>query len=65
MMQPYKNHASGPVILNQGGWLDTKVPSYQYRDFGCGDKAILRPFYLDNEISYTGKNTSLYWTRAQ
>ena len=29
----------------------------------CGDKTILRPFYLHNGISYTGK-TSLYWIRA-
>ena len=26
---------------------------------------ILRPSYLHNGISYTGKTTSLYWIRAQ
>ena len=26
---------------------------------------ILRPSYLHNGISYTGKMTSLYWIRAQ
>ena len=26
---------------------------------------ILRPSYLHNEISYTGKSTSLYWIGAQ
>ena len=27
----------------------------------CGDKTILRPSYLHNAISYTGKMRSLYW----
>ena len=27
-------------------------------------KTILRPFYLHNGISYTGKTTSLYWVRS-
>ena len=31
----------------------------------CGDKTILRPSYLHNGISYTGKMTSLYWIGAQ
>ena len=39
--------------------------SYQYRKYHCGDKTILRPSYLHNGISYTGKITSLYWIRAQ
>ena len=30
----------------------------------CRDKTILRPSYLHNGISYTGKMTSLYWIRA-
>ena len=30
----------------------------------CGDKTILRPSYLHNGISYTGKMTSLYWIAA-
>ena len=37
------------------------MPSYQYRKSHCGDKTILRPSYLHNGISYTGKTTSLYW----
>ena len=41
------------------------MPSYQYRKLHCGDKTILRPSYLHNGISYTGKTTSLYWIRAQ
>ena len=30
----------------------------------CGNKTILRPSYLHNGISSTGKITSLYWIRA-
>ena len=41
------------------------MTSYQYRNSHCGDKTILRPSYLHNGISYTGKTTSLYWIRAQ
>ena len=48
-----------------GGWFNKKIPSYQYRKSHCGDKTILRPSYLHNGISYTGKMTSLYWIRAQ
>ena len=48
-----------------GGWFNIKMPSYQYRKSHCGDKTILRPSYLHNGISYTGKMTSLYWIRAQ
>ena len=41
------------------------MTSYQHRKSHCGDKTILRPSYLNNGISYTGKTTSLYWIRAQ
>ena len=41
------------------------MSSYQYRKSHCGDKTILRPSYLHNGISYTGKMTSLYWIGAQ
>ena len=44
--------------------FNIKMTSYQYRESHCGDKTILRPSYLHNEISYTGKMTSLYWIRA-
>ena len=40
------------------------MSSYQYRKSQCGDKTILRPSYLHNGISYTGKTTSLYWIGA-
>ena len=50
--------------LNTGGWINIKMSSYQYRKSHCGDKTILRPSYLHNGISYTGKMTSLYWIRA-
>ena len=48
-----------------GPWFNIKMPSYRYRKSHCGDKTILRPSYLHNGISYTGKKTSLYWIRAQ
>ena len=38
--------------------------SYQYRKSHSGDKTILRPSYLHNGISYTGKMASLYWIGA-
>ena len=53
-------HDGAPV-----GWFNIKMTSYQYRKSHCGDKTILRPSYLHNGISYTGKMTSLYWIRAQ
>ena len=46
------------------GWFNIKMQSYQYRKFHCGYKTILRPCYLHNGISYTGKMTSLYWIRV-
>ena len=48
-----------------GPWFNIKIPSYQYRRSHCGDKTILRPSYLHNGISYTGKMTSLYWISVQ
>ena len=48
-----------------GAWFNRKMSSYQYRKSHCGDKTILRPSYLHNGISYTGKMTSLYWIMAQ
>ena len=48
-----------------GPWFNIKMLSYQYRKSHCRDKTILRPSYLHNGISYTGKTTSLYWIRAQ
>ena len=50
---------------NWGCWINIKMSSYQYRKFHCGYKTILRPSYLHNEISYTGKTISLCWIRAQ
>ena len=47
-----------------GPWFNIKMSSYQYRKSHCGDKTILRPSYLHNGISYTGKMTSLYWIGA-
>ena len=44
-------------------WFNTKMTSCQYKKSHFGDKAILRPSYLQNGISYTGKMTSLYWIK--
>ena len=46
-----------------GPWFNIKMPSYRYRKSNYGDKTILRPSYLHNGISYSGKTTSLYWIR--
>ena len=46
-----------------GSRFNIKMTSYRYRKSHCGDKTILRPSYLHNGISYTGKTTSLYWIR--
>ena len=48
-----------------GPWFNIKMTSYKHRKSHCGHKTILRPSYLHNGISYTGKMTSLYWIRAQ
>ena len=50
--------------MTSGPQFNIKKTSYQYRKSHCGDKTILRPSYLHNGISYTGKITSLYWIRA-
>ena len=50
--------------MTPGPQFNIKMPSYQYRKCHCGDKTILRPSYLHNGISYTGKMTSLYWIGA-
>ena len=42
-------------------WFNIRMSSYQHRNSHCRDKTILRPSYLHNGISYTGKMTSLYW----
>ena len=59
------NGIQGCVLLQRsGGWFNKKISSYQYRKSHCVDKTILRPSYLRNGISYTGKTTSLYWIRV-
>ena len=52
-------------LKTPGPWFNIKMSSYRYRKSHCGDKTILRPSYLHNGISYTGKMSSLYWIRAQ
>ena len=55
----------GNIVSIHKTWFNIKKSSYQYRKSHCGDKTILRPSYLHNGISYTGKISSLYWIRAQ
>ena len=61
-------HWLGPATNHEakspGPRFNIKMTSYQYRKSHCGDKTILRPSYLHNGISYTGKTTSLYWIGA-
>ena len=49
------------LIQGPGPWFNIKMSSYQYRTSNCGDNTMLRPSYLHNGISYTGKMLSLYW----
>ena len=48
-----------------GPRFNIKMSSYQCRKSHSGDETILRPSYLHNGISYTGKTTSLYSIGAQ
>ena len=52
-----------PYIFLMCPWprFNIKMTSYQYRKSHWGEKTILRPSYLHNGISYTGKTISLYW----
>ena len=52
-------------LRNPGPRFNIKMPSYQYRKSNCGDKTVVRSFYLHNGISFIGKTTSLYWIKAQ
>ena len=52
------------LLGEPGPWFNIKMSSYQYREYHCGDKTVVRPSYLHNGISCTGKTTSLYWIRA-
>ena len=67
---PLQEHDQSQFAQNEtllkipGPCFNIKISSYQYRKSHCGDKTILRPSYLHNGISYTGKMTSLYWIRA-
>ena len=49
---------------SSGPRFNINMTSCQFRKSHCGDKTILRPSYLHNGISHTGKTTSLYWIRA-
>ena len=61
--KPFMNFALW-FLMTAGRWFNMKMSSYQYRKSHCGDKTILRPSYLHNGISYTGKMPFLYWFKA-
>ena len=46
------------------GWFSIKIPCFRHKKFHCGDKTILRPPYLHNEISHPGGMASSYITRG-
>ena len=47
-----------------GGCFMTKVVPYQHRKSYCGDMmVVVKPCYLHNGISYTGKMSSLHYKR--
>ena len=61
----YRFTSSGQLGKSgSGGWFNIKMSSYQYRKSHSGVRTILRPSYLQNGISYTGKMRSLYWIWA-
>ena len=43
-----------------GSWFNIKMSSYQYGKSHCGDKMIVRSFYLHNGKSYTDRMASHY-----
>ena len=63
--------ANGPLYVTSSysTWIFCRGVSGFATDCPCGvwcrGLTILRPSYLHNGISYTGKITSLYWIRAQ
>ena len=61
---PTWNCQSGSEII-RGPDSNIKMSSYPYRKSHCGDKTVIRSYYLHNGISYTGKMSSLYWIGAQ
>ena len=64
-IQDISSHGIDLVCLEYSRpWFSIKMSSYQYRKSHCGDKTLLRPSYLHNRISYTGKMISLYWIRT-
>ena len=52
-------------IYWSGLWFNTSILSYQYRKSFCGDKAILQPSYLHNEIFYTGRTNIFILNQGQ
>ena len=60
----YKLYYHVPQMIS-GSWFNKKCPLTSKGNPHFGDKTVLRPSYLHNEISFTGKTSSLYSIRAQ
>ena len=58
-----------PYLLLQqttpGPHLNIKMVVFRYGDFHYQDRTVVRPSYLWNGNSYTGKMPSLYWDNSQ
>ena len=51
-------------LMEIRGLSQRKDGLFRYGDFHYKDQMVVRPSYLYNGYSYTGKTTSLYWGRA-
>ena len=60
---PGANKLMNEMLMVVSEWDCCSGYLYYWFFSHCGDKMILRPSYLHNRISYTGKTTSLYWIR--
>ena len=51
------------AVIEQG-FVEYEDAILPVKEYHCGDKTILRPSYIHNRISYTGRTSRLYWARA-
>ena len=64
---PHQKRCSDLTMMErvQGGRLNIRTSSYQYRDPHVKDKTVSRPSYLLHGNPHTQKKRSLYWDGAQ
>ena len=62
----YQMHqsASEENTLRSGAWFNIKMLSYQCRKSHSRDKTVVRSSYLHDEIFFTGKMESWYWSKS-